>query len=110
MGILHLHNKSGDKLPQPKDLGDGRWETGYWYVSEASASLMKGAVIHLHRRKLEPSFKAGIIYEYERRFYSDPQDGKEKMRTVFLVDDDPSLKGLVTDGDGWLQNGTKWIP
>ncbi len=110
MGTLHLHNKADKTLPQPKSLGNGRWETGYWYISETRANLMKGAAIHLHQQKLEPSFKAGIILDRERRSYPDPRDGKEKMRTVFLVADSPVLKGAVTSADAWLRNGTKWLP
>lgn len=110
MGTLHLHNKSDDTLPQPKELGKGSWETGYWYISEQRVEAMKGAVIHLHRHKSEPSFMAEIICGYHRRFYLDPRDGMKKLRTVFLFEENPSLKGAVTGSDGWLQSGIKWLP
>jgi hypothetical protein len=71
---------------------------------------MLGADIHIHRSKAEPSFKAGLILDVERRSYSDPRDGKTKQRTYFKFREVPGMQGATTGPKGWLQSGIKWIP
>ncbi|QTN33620.1 hypothetical protein HZ994_15320 [Akkermansiaceae bacterium] len=110
MATLHLHNKPDTELPQPADPVDGICETGAWYVSVARAASMVGADLHIHRNKTEPSFNAGTILDFERRNYSDPRDGKTKMRTYFKFRETPGKKGRTTGPEGWLQSGIKWIP
>jgi hypothetical protein len=100
MATLHLHNKPSDLLPQPTELGNGIWGTGAWYVSEARAATMKGADIHLHRTKSEPSFLAGKIEDFERRNYLGPRDGKAKLRTYFKFRMVAGMEGRATDTDG----------
>jgi hypothetical protein len=109
MATLHLLNKPDPKLPQPTELGYGISESGAWHVSGARAASMLGADIHIHRSKAEPSFKAGLILDVERRSYSDPRDGKTKMRTYFLFKAIPNMQGATTNPDDWLQSGIKWI-
>ena len=71
---------------------------------------MTGVDIHIHRKKSEPSFLAGKIEGHECRNYVDSRDGKTKLRTYFRFRNVPEMEGATTGPDGWLQNGTKWIP
>jgi hypothetical protein len=91
-------------------MGNGIWETGAWYVSETRAAMMVGATIHLHRTTADPSFLAGKIIGFERRNYTDPRNGKTKLRTYFLFRNIPGMEGATTSPDHWLQSGVKWIP
>lgn len=71
---------------------------------------MNGANIYIHLKKSKPSFRAGIIEGFVPREHLDPRDGKTKLRTYFRFRNVPRMEGATTSPDGWLQNGTKWIP
>ncbi|MEL7035765.1 MAG: hypothetical protein AAFO04_09145 [Cyanobacteria bacterium J06592_8] len=77
-----------------EDLGDGRFKTGYWKISEAAANTAH--YLALHNQKNLPSYKQGIIDNYER---SDD-------RTIFYVRETDKPMEWVGNGTG--EKGYLW--
>lgn len=84
------------------DLGDGRFWTGSWVVTEANLdqSLSAGAYLALHQSKTQPSYRQGKIVGY-RRASGDGDDAVE-----FLVDAAPKSRAWIGAGSG--DTGYKW--
>jgi hypothetical protein len=110
MPTIHLRNKDDSTLPQPEPSANGKWKSGYWYVSEARAEQLKGGEIHLHRETNAPSFLSGIIEEFTREPFTNLKDGTEKTRTAFHFVRVVEIEGTTTGADGWLQSGVKFVP
>jgi hypothetical protein len=48
-------------------LRDKVWESGWWVLTEDEAKKLIGGHIYFHRKKSEPSFYGGVIFEFEYR-------------------------------------------
>lgn len=86
------------------DLGDGRFWTGSWVVTEANLdqSLSAGAYLALHESKTRPSYRQGKIVGYRRA-----SEGSENAEAVeFLVEAAPKSRIWVGAGSG--DTGYKW--
>ncbi|HEV7414646.1 MAG TPA: hypothetical protein VGN98_00705 [Tianweitania sediminis] len=84
------------------DLGDGRFWSGTWTVSDADVdkSLDAGAYLALHETKSQPSYRQGKIVGYRKAPGDD--EGVE-----FLVESQPKARAWVGAGSG--DKGYKWV-
>jgi len=81
------------------DKSKNEWESGYWAVTEDVAQKLIGAVLYLHRGKLQPSHFGGEILSYRIE-----QAGPEAGRVVFRLRADADCKGVKTNGKGWSKD------
>lgn len=83
------------------DLGDGRFWTGTWDVTQANVdqSLDAGAYLALHETKAQQSYRQGKIVGYRM---APGDDGVE-----FLVDTQPKSRSWAGAGSG--DTGLKWV-
>lgn len=80
------------------DLGDGRFESGFWNVGNAKAQALIGGRIFLHERKDAPSWQGGTIESWRNN-----QRGKKTF--TYYQDHDQN----VVCNDGWGQEqATVW--
>lgn len=108
MPEIHLLNRESSPL-QPRDLGDGVTESGFWRISLNRAQAVVGHPIHFHRRKAAPSHLSGIVTDFRRQAYTTPK-GETSPRTVFVFKPDRDLEGTITSTAGWTPAGVKFLP
>ncbi len=71
-----------DELGNHKDLGDGRYESGFWYAPDLNCQI-----IRLFAKDSDVSFLGGKIVG-ERH-----GEGKDGDRKVFIFEADPAERG-----------------
>jgi hypothetical protein len=104
MSAIHLVKKNDPNLPpiKPvKEIGDGVFSSGDWFLSEARATSLIGGKIFFHRTQKKPSFFGGIVTKVERSPAPD--------RFVFYFTYDPQCRGVSTSNDGWAMT-MKYVP
>jgi hypothetical protein len=94
---IHLVERSDNV--RKVDKSKNEWETGYWPLTEDVAQKLIGAVLYLHRGKLQPSHFGGTILSYRVE-----QSGTHAGRVVFRLRADADYKGVKTDGKGWSKD------
>lgn len=91
---IHLVCRNGFNV---EELGDGRFKSGYWKVSEEAANT--ALYLALHNLKNISSYKQGTIESWER---SNTHNG----RIIFYVKE--TEEPLEWQGDGTGEKGYYW--
>ena len=90
-----------ERLNNVKKLPDApnEWESGYWFVSEETASKLTGGKLYLHSAQNAPSHFGGEILGY--RVHQDSSRLDINGRIVFRIRATHEYKNIVTGRDGW---------
>ena len=80
------------------DKMKNEWESGCWPMPEATAQKLVGAMLYLHRSKLQASHFGGTILSYRVE-----QTAAEPC-IVFTLRADADCKGVKTDRKGWAKD------
>ena len=97
MTAIHLLERLDNVRKSEKSRNE--WESGYWAVGEDTAQKLIGAMLYLHRTKLQASHFGGSILAYRVE-----QSGSQVGRVVFKLRADADCKGIKTDGKGWSKD------
>ena len=97
MTAIHLLERLDNVRKSEKSRNE--WESGYWSVGEETAQKLIGAMLYLHRTKLQASHFGGSILAYRVE-----QSGSQVGRVVFKLRADADCKGIKTDGKGWSKD------
>ena len=91
--VIAKHDAQDQKLVR---VGPGEYDSGHWSATEAFAAQAVGAVLHLHERQADASWRAGPITAWRP---SEHLPG----RVVFRFKVDPSLQRKQLEGWGQEQ-------
>ena len=96
MSAIHLIKKDKPNLPEitpVKEMGDGIFSSGNWYLSMRTARELINGRIYFHKTQTGPSFEGGTIIKVE--------PSKSPKRIVFYFRHDEECIRFFTPREGW---------
>jgi len=94
MPKIHLIEK--ESLVRCIDIDLKYYETGYWAVSNSSATQLINGDLFLHKSQNSPSFFGGKIISFRI-----VDLGEYKGRVAFVIEASMKHKGIYSGASGW---------
>jgi hypothetical protein len=103
MARIHFINKERENLHRLPETTE--YETGNWAVTAEQAQKLVGGVLHLHRKKTEPSYFGGTVSSFRQVGTADTKS----LRFVFRFVPRQDAKDVAWKGSGAAMAWTSGI-